>query len=89
MLLTIDKRGSKLLETVFSIAICRQLGDKWQSKTLSLAIFDLHSSIVLTFSIAAYPVCSGNKKTWTFTPVIYAEGYLFSSFRSSFRLISS
>ena len=46
----------KSLETIFSIAICRQLGDKWQSKTLFLTIFDLRSSIVLTFSIAAYHV---------------------------------
>ena len=62
-----DRRQSKTLlkstnaeqkstETVFSIAICRQSGDKWQSKTLLLTIFDLRSSIVLTFSIAAYPV---------------------------------
>ena len=50
------KRGSKLLETVFSIAICRQLGDNWQSKNLLLTIFDLRSSIVLAFSIAAYPI---------------------------------
>ena len=28
------------VETVFSIAICRQPGDKWQLKTLFLAIFD-------------------------------------------------
>ena len=55
-LLTIDERRSNLLEKVFSIAICRQLGDKWQSKTLFLAIFDLRSSIVLTFSIATYQV---------------------------------
>ena len=27
------------IETVFSIAICRQCGDKWQTKTLFLAIF--------------------------------------------------
>ena len=33
----------KSLETVFSIAICRQSGDKWQSKTLFLTIFDLRS----------------------------------------------
>ena len=46
----------KSLETVFSIAICRQLGDKWQSKSLFLTRFDLRSSIVLTFTIAAYPV---------------------------------
>ena len=29
----------KSLETVFSIAICRQSGDKWQSKTLFLTTF--------------------------------------------------
>ena len=52
MLLTID--GS--LETLFSIAICRQSINKWQSKTLFLKIFDLRFSIVFTFSIAPYPV---------------------------------
>ena len=36
----------KSLETEFSIAICRPVGDKWQSKTLFLAIFDPRSSIV-------------------------------------------
>ena len=55
-ILTIDKRGSKSLETVFSIAICRQSGDKWQWKT-RFSIFYLLLSTVLTFSIAAYPVC--------------------------------
>ena len=50
----------KSIETVFSIPICRQCGDKWQSKTLFLLIFDLRSSIVLAFSIAAYPVCLCN-----------------------------
>ena len=30
--------------------------DKWQSKTLFRTIFDLRSLIVLTFSIAGYPV---------------------------------
>ena len=50
-LLTIDERGSKSPETVFSIAICRQSGDKWQSKTLFLTNFDLRSSIVLTFTL--------------------------------------
>ena len=29
------------METVFLIAICHQWGDKWQSKTLFLLIFDL------------------------------------------------
>ena len=36
----------KSIETVFSIAICRHSGDKWESKTLFLSIFDLRSSIV-------------------------------------------
>ena len=41
------------LETVFSIAICRQSGDKCHSKTLFQMIFYLGSSIVLRVSIAA------------------------------------
>ena len=57
MLLTIFERGSKSIETVFLIVICRQSGDKWQSNTLFLGIFDLRPLIVLTFSIVAYPVC--------------------------------
>ena len=36
----------KLLETEFSIGICRPTGDKWQLKTLFLAILDPRSSIV-------------------------------------------
>ena len=36
----------KSLETEFPIANCRPTGDKWQSKTLFLAIFDLRWSIV-------------------------------------------
>ena len=55
-LLTIDERGSKISKTLLSIAICRQSCDKWQLKSLFLTIFDLRSSMVLTFSIAAYPV---------------------------------
>ena len=31
---------------MFLIAICRSFGDKWQSKTLFLSIFDPRSSIV-------------------------------------------
>ena len=46
----------KSIETLFSIAICRPTGDKWQSKTLFLSIFDPRSSIVGDVSIAAYPV---------------------------------
>ena len=53
-LLPIYKRVLKLLEVVFSIAICRQSSDKWQSKTLFLtiliiarnSIFDCHLSPV-------------------------------------------
>ena len=45
--LTIDEIGSKWLETVLNYK---------QSKPLFLTIFDLRSQIVLTFSIAAYPV---------------------------------
>ena len=37
--------NQKSLETVFSIVICRPNGDKWQLKTLFLAIFDPHWSI--------------------------------------------
>ena len=44
-LLTIDERRLKSIETVISIAICRQPGDKWQSKTLLLTIFDLRLAI--------------------------------------------
>ena len=53
----------KSLEPVFSIVICRQLGNKWQSIIIFLTIFDLRSSIVKTISIAAYPVCLFDTKT--------------------------
>ena len=57
VVLTLDRRQSKTLilttnvdqkslETEFSIAFCRPTGDKWQWKTLFLAIFDSRSSIV-------------------------------------------
>ena len=39
----VDKKS---LKTEFSIAICRHIGDKRQSKTLFLSIFDPRSSIV-------------------------------------------
>ena len=45
---------------MFSFAICCPTGDKWQLKTLFLTIFYLRSLIVLTCSIAACPVCSGD-----------------------------
>ena len=36
----------KPLETEFLIAICRQSGDKWQSKTMFLALFCLFDLIL-------------------------------------------
>ena len=46
------------LEIEFLIAICHQTGDKWQSKTLYLAIFHPRFGLLLrAFLIAAYPVC--------------------------------
>ena len=39
------------------IAICLQTGDKWQSKTLFLAIFDLRSPIVKSIFDCHFPVC--------------------------------
>ena len=36
----------KSLETEFSIVICRPTGDKWQSKTMFISIFDPLSSSV-------------------------------------------
>ena len=41
--MNVDKKS---LETELLIAICGQTCDKWQSKTLFLAIFDLPLSIV-------------------------------------------
>ena len=42
----VDKKDKKSLVTKFLFAICRHTGDKWQSKTLFLSIFDQCSSIV-------------------------------------------
>ena len=44
------------LEKDLFILISRLYGVKWQSKMLVLAIFDLHSSIVKSISIATYLV---------------------------------
>ena len=53
---TIGEHGSKIdRNSVFDCHLS-PVSDKWQSKTLFLLIFDLSSSIVLAFSIAAYPV---------------------------------
>ena len=56
--LTIEERGSKTIETVFSFAICRQYGNKWLSKTLFLMIFD-RSTLVDSIHNATYLVWSG------------------------------
>ena len=46
MLMPSTNVDKKSLETEFMIAICCQTGNKWQSNTLFLAIFDSRSSIV-------------------------------------------
>ena len=56
MLLTIDKRGSKIARNSVFDCHC-QAGEKWQLKTQFLTIFDLRSAIVLMLSIATYLVC--------------------------------
>ena len=66
-LLTIDKRRPKSIETVFLIAICRVtmaisfVRLQMAIENSVLTIFDLFSSIVLTFSISAFPVCLGGR----------------------------
>ena len=45
-LILLTNVDQKSIKTDFLIAICRPTGDKWQSKTLFLAIFDPRSSIV-------------------------------------------
>ena len=67
--------NQKSLETVFSIAICRQSGNKWQTKTLFIKIFYLHSSKVLMFSIAAYPVRSECQTVWIQVRLDVLSGY--------------
>ena len=56
MLILSTNIDSKLLETEFLIGICSLTGDKWQSKTLFLAIFDLRLSIVKSI-FNSLPVC--------------------------------
>ena len=46
----------KWLETDFLIAICRHTGNKWQSKTLFISIFDRVRRLLITFSIVALPL---------------------------------
>ena len=54
----VDQKSS---ETVFSIDICPQWGDKWQWKTLFLSILIRNRRLLITFLIAAYPVCLQQK----------------------------
>ena len=46
MLILLTMIDQKALETEFLIAICRLTGNKWQSKTLFLAVFDPRSLTV-------------------------------------------
>ena len=71
------------LETMFSIAICRQSGDKLQSKSLLLANFDLRSSIVLTFPIvllsnrsSANALSSSLVRAFTFRMCYFSSSFL-------------
>ena len=57
---TIEERRSKSIETMFSIDICRLTGDKWQSKTLFLLIFDPRSSIVDNVFDCRLPIVINN-----------------------------
>ena len=50
-LLTNEVRGPKITRNSVLIAIRRQLGDKWQSKTLFLTILYLRSLIVISFRL--------------------------------------
>ena len=50
MLIISTNADQKLLETEYLIVNCPLTGDKWQSKTLLLAIFDSHSLIVKSIS---------------------------------------
>ena len=56
MLILSTNVDQKSLETEFSIAICRPTGDKWQSKTLFLAILVHVRRLLREFLIATYPV---------------------------------
>ena len=46
MPILLKKEDQISIETVSLIAICRPTGDKWQSETLFLLIFDPHLLIV-------------------------------------------
>ena len=56
ILLTIDKHGSKIVyNSIFDYHLSPS-GDKLQSQSVFLTIFNLPSSIVITLLIAPYPV---------------------------------
>ena len=55
MLIPSTNVNQKSLETEFLIVICRLTGDKWQSKTLFLAIFDLCLLIVKSIFVCRLP----------------------------------
>ena len=87
----------KLLQPVFSNAICHQPGDYWISKTLFLTFFYLRSSIVLTFSIAAYPawfrctlhdvtvdISAHNWIKWRYNILLDIENFVSNFFLSTF-----
>ena len=64
MLILSKNVDQKSLETEFSIVICRPSGDKWQSKTLFLLIFDPPSSIIKSILIAPYLVWYQKLVNW-------------------------
>ena len=78
----------KSLETVFSISICRQSGDKWQSKTLFLMIFGLHSSIVLEFLIAAWTSCGESTNGDSLLGVVWRVLYIRVNLEERFKKLS-
>ena len=54
---TIDDRRSKIVRNrVFFIAICRPIGNEWQSKTLFLAILIRVRRMLRAFSSVNYPM---------------------------------
>ena len=56
-LYTLDECGLKIARNSVFDCHLSPVGRQMASKTLFLTIFDLRSSIIMTFSIVAYPVC--------------------------------
>ena len=65
--------------------------DKCQSKTLFLTIFDLHLSIILTFSIATYPVCLSCQYLFVLKmlPVYYLYCTYSNALKNKFTMVSN